>query len=91
MNLMKDQGSKENGSARAQRVSSVHVSSRFGERLRSLRKARNLTQEQMATRFGIDRSFISDVERGNRSISLHTLEVVAIGMDLSLSELFESL
>ena len=72
-------------------ASTVHVSARFGERLRRLRKERNLTQEQMAVRFGIDRSFISDVERGSRSISLHTLEVVAIGMNMSLSELFQSI
>ena len=42
----------------------MDVSSRFGVRLRQLRKERNLTQLQMAEDFGIDRTFISDVERG---------------------------
>lgn len=69
----------------------VHVSKRFGEKLRRLRKERGLTQEQMADAFGIDRSFISDVERGARSMSLHMLEVVAIGMNLSLSELLKDI
>ena len=68
-----------------------HISKRFGDKLRGLRKERKLTQEQMAATFGIDRSFISDVERGVRSMSLHTLEVVAIGMNLSLSELLENI
>ena len=64
------------------------LSSRFGRRLRDLRRERDLTQSDMARSFGIDRSFISDVERGKTSISLHTLEIIAVGMNLSLSHLF---
>jgi DNA-binding XRE family transcriptional regulator len=64
------------------------VSSRFGRRLRELRLTRNLTQSEMGRRFGIDRSFISDVERGRKSISLPMLEVIALGMNISLAELF---
>lgn len=63
------------------------VSSRFGLRLRALRRERNLTQLRMAVEFGIDRTFISDVERGRKSISLPTLEVLALGFKVSLSEL----
>lgn len=67
------------------------VSSRFGSRLRELRKSRNLTQLQMAVNFGIDRSYISDVERGRKSISLPTLEVIALGLEVSLSDLLHNL
>jgi DNA-binding XRE family transcriptional regulator len=67
------------------------VSSRFGVRLRELRRERNLTQLRMANDFGIDRSFISDVERGRKSISLPMLEVIALGMKLTLSELLRDI
>ncbi len=67
------------------------VSSRFGARLRELRRERNLTQLRMANDFGIDRSFISDVERGRKSISLPMLEVIAIGMKISLSDLLQDI
>ncbi len=67
------------------------VSSRFGARLRELRRERNLTQLRMATEFGIDRSFISDVERGRKSISLPMLEVIALGMKISLSDLLQDI
>lgn len=67
------------------------ISSRFGLRLRELRRSRNLTQLQMAIDFGIDRSFISDVERGRKSISLTFLEVIALGMRVELSELLRDL
>jgi DNA-binding XRE family transcriptional regulator len=69
----------------------IDVSSRFGLRLRELRRERNLTQLRMAREFGIDRSFISDVERGRKSISLPMLEVIALGMKMSLSELLRNL
>ena len=67
------------------------VSSRFGRRLRELRAARNLTQSDMARRFGIDRSFISDVERGRKSISLVMLDVLALGLGVSISELLSDI
>lgn len=69
----------------------LDISSRFGLRLRELRRERNLTQLRMAREFGIDRSFISDVERGRKSISLPMLEVIALGMKVSLSELLRDL
>jgi ribosome-binding protein aMBF1 (putative translation factor) len=69
----------------------VDVSSRFGQRLRQLRRERNLTQLRMAVDFGIDRSFISDVERGRKSISLPMLEVLALGLKISLSELLRDI
>lgn len=65
----------------------IDVSSRFGLRLRQLRRDHHLTQLQLAIGFGIDRTFISDVERGRKSISLPMLEVLALGFQLSLSEL----
>lgn len=67
------------------------VSSRFGVRLRELRRERNMTQLRMAVEFGIDRTFISDVERGRKSISLPMLEVMALGFNMSLSELLRDI
>jgi DNA-binding XRE family transcriptional regulator len=69
----------------------IDVSSRFGARLRELRRERNMTQLRMATDFGIDRSFISDVERGRKSISLPMLEVIALGMNMTLSDLLQNI
>ena len=46
-----------------------------------------MTQIEMSIEFGIDRSFISDVERGKKAISLPLLEVIAIGFGLTMSDL----
>jgi len=50
-----------------------------------------MTQIDMAVAFGIDRSYISDVECGKKGISLATLEVMAIGFRIPLSELLRDL
>jgi DNA-binding XRE family transcriptional regulator len=64
---------------------------RFGERLRTLRRARGMTQMEIAVEFGIDRTFLSDVERGRKSLTLPFLEVFALGYGLSLSQLLSDL
>jgi transcriptional regulator with XRE-family HTH domain len=52
-----------------------------------LRKQKGWTQVQMADALGIDRSYISDVERGKKNVSLPTMEVIALGFEISLSKL----
>lgn len=71
--------------------SARHISSRFGARLRELRRERRLTQVRMSVDYGIDRSYLSDIERGRKSISLPFLEVIALGMQISMSELVKDL
>ena len=63
------------------------ISARFGLRLGSLRVSRGYTQVQLADFLGIDRSYLSDLERGRKSLTLSYLETVAQGFKLSLSEL----
>lgn len=46
-----------------------------------------MTQVQLAHRFGIDRSFLSQVETGQKSLSLPMLEVLALGFKISLADL----
>jgi transcriptional regulator with XRE-family HTH domain len=64
---------------------------RLGERIRKLRKRRGWTQVIMAEKIGLDRSFIADVERGKRNISILNLEIVAKGFKITLSQLLSKL
>lgn len=61
----------------------------FGTRLRGLRTQRNMTQLEFATAYSLDRSFISDMERGTKVASLTTLSRLATALDMSLSELLK--
>jgi transcriptional regulator with XRE-family HTH domain len=62
----------------------------FGRHVRSLRRARGLTQEVLATRSGLSADTIRRLEHGSFSPSLETLRKLCIGLDLLLSTLFES-
>lgn len=72
-------------------MSSENITVRFGHRLRKLRKEKGWTQVQMADALGIDRSYISDMEKGKKNVCLPTMEVMAIGFGISLSKLVSRL
>ena len=67
----------------------ANIVRRFGQRLRELRKERGLSQEEFAARAGLNRSYVSDVERGVRNISLQNIDVVAKTLGLTVSELMQ--
>ena len=64
---------------------------RFGRRLRYLREQRGWTQVELAEKLGLDRGYLADIERGNRSVPLVNLELIALGFDTTLSRLFSRL
>lgn len=64
---------------------------RPGNRIRKLRKSCGWTQAEMAERVGIDRSFLADVERGKRNISILNVALIADGLKVSLSRLLSRL
>jgi transcriptional regulator with XRE-family HTH domain len=66
---------------------SEHVQARFGKRLRALRKKHGWTQETLAHKLGLDRTYLSDIENGRMNVSLVNLETIASGFGLSLSRL----
>ncbi|MHA6531717.1 helix-turn-helix domain-containing protein [Paenibacillus sp. BAC0078] len=61
---------------------------RIGERIRKLRKEMKLSQEQLAERSGLHTNYVGQVERGEKNLTLETLEKVVEGLDISLEELF---
>jgi transcriptional regulator with XRE-family HTH domain len=72
-------------------VSTENITVRFGLRLRRLRKEKGWTQVEMADALGVDRSYISDMERGKKNVCLPTMEVIALGFEISLSKLLSRL
>jgi transcriptional regulator with XRE-family HTH domain len=61
----------------------------FGKRLSFLRKAKNLTQEQLAYDSNIPISQIGRIERGEINTTLNTLLKLANSLDISVSELLD--
>ncbi|KJD43552.1 helix-turn-helix domain-containing protein [Paenibacillus terrae] len=61
-----------------------------GERIRTIRKAKGLTQQQLAELSELDDAYIGSVERGERNFSIDTLEKVLTALNVSISELMFS-
>ena len=64
------------------------IRERFGLAVKTVREGRNLTQEELAHRAGIHRTYLSDIERGSRNPSLVNLDRLAGALGLTLAELF---
>jgi transcriptional regulator with XRE-family HTH domain len=59
----------------------------FGTRVRNARTAEQVSQEEFAARCGLDRTYISGIERGVRNISLWNIYLIADALHLSVSDL----
>ncbi len=64
------------------------VAELLGRRIRSLRKSRNLTQEQLGANCDVNYKFIGAVERGEENPSLKTLQKIAGALGVELFDLF---
>jgi transcriptional regulator with XRE-family HTH domain len=63
------------------------IKRRFGTRVRELRKARNLSQEAVALRCGLDRSYVGGIERGENNLSLINIHRLAEALGVEAGEL----
>jgi transcriptional regulator with XRE-family HTH domain len=61
---------------------------RLGRRIATLRADRGLTQEQLAARAGIARSYVASVEQGGRNVAVVNLTRIAAALDVRVAELF---
>ena len=63
----------------------------LGERIRTRRHELNLSQEALADRCGVHWTFVGQIERGRRNVSLHNLLKVASGLGVDPGELVTGL
>ena len=61
----------------------------FGLRIAELRRQLNISQEELAERCGVHRTYIGSIERGEKSPTLNTIEKFAKGLGVEIIELFK--
>jgi transcriptional regulator with XRE-family HTH domain len=66
------------------------IQSRFGERVRELRKKQGLSQEALALACDLDRTYIGSVERGERNISIVNIHLLASALKVAVRDLFDA-
>jgi transcriptional regulator with XRE-family HTH domain len=64
------------------------IQKEFGERVRNLRLAKGLSQEELAFRAGMHRTYLGGIERGERNPALKNIAALAKALDVALPELF---
>lgn len=60
----------------------------FGERVRTFRLARRLSQEQLADHAGLHRTYVSSLERGQRNVGLDNIYALAQALRVQPGQLF---
>lgn len=69
-------------------VKKTNIRQQFGQRVRELRAATELSQEALADRCGFARSYMSRIERGGANMSLDAIQKLADGLGVTVPDLF---
>ena len=69
----------------------MDICKKFGTRVRELRIAQGLSQEVLAQKAGLHRTYIGGIERGERNVSLSNMNKIALALNLPLHKLVNEL
>lgn len=61
----------------------------IGNRIKQLRKKQGLSQEKLARKISLDRTYLSRVEAGKQNITILLLEIICKGLDISFKDFFD--
>ncbi len=62
---------------------------KFGERVREIRKDKGLSQEELAHKADLHRTYIGMIERAEKNITLLNIEKIANALEVSIDKLLE--
>jgi len=68
----------------------MDIKLKVGQRIKELRKDLELSQEALALKAEVDRTYVTDVEAGRRNVSLEILERLIKALNVSVTEFFNS-
>ena len=63
------------------------LNEQLGQRIRELRKISGDSQEVFASKANLDRTYIADIEKGKRNVSLEVVYKLAVALNISIEEL----
>jgi transcriptional regulator with XRE-family HTH domain len=76
-----------NGRSALPALSRAEILKRFGETLREHRQRTGLSQEKLAAKAGIDRTYVGGAERGERNVALVNIVRLAAALNVTAAEL----
>jgi transcriptional regulator with XRE-family HTH domain len=69
----------------------MRTSQLLGKKIRRLRIEKGLNQEALAFEAGINKNYLSDLERGSRNPTIAVIQKIATALETPLSELFKGI
>lgn len=67
------------------------ITDKVGNRIKELRKIEGISQEKLAFKAELDRTYIAGVENGKRNLSIKSLEKILMALDVSFEEFFKNI
>lgn len=71
-------------------LTGMDIKLKIGQRIRELRKELGISQEALAYKAEVDRTYVTDVENGRRNVSVEILERLIKALNTSFSDFFTS-
>lgn len=59
----------------------------FGKKMREIRKNKGISQEKLAEMAGIDRSYMGNIERGEKNITLKKVYEICDALDIDIKQI----
>jgi transcriptional regulator with XRE-family HTH domain len=66
----------------------MDIKLKVGQRIKQLRKTLDISQEALALKAEVDRTYVTDVENGRRNVSLEILERLIKALGISVTDFF---
>jgi transcriptional regulator with XRE-family HTH domain len=66
----------------------MNIKEKFGLKVKSLREEKSFSIEQLANISNVDRNYISDIEKGQRNVSITIIEKIIQALDLDFATFF---
>lgn len=67
----------------------MDIKSVFGKKVKEFRTTQKISQESLADLAGLDRTYISDIEKGKRNVSIETIQKISIALKIEMKDFFE--
>ena len=61
----------------------------LGNRIRTLRRIKNYSQEEFAEKAEISSKYVGEIERGQANLTIEIIEKISIALDIELTDLFD--
>jgi len=65
------------------------INTQFGQKVVELRKKTGISQDELAFKCGIHRAYMGTIERGEKSVTLNTVEKIATGLGVKVKDIFD--